>query len=235
MKLPVLLGLVLFTTAVPAAPWSNKSNLNRESGAVYLEDLGKSGIRVRIQDTVTAYSDLTGQRPLGNVLAGQTAELVAYSPRAVRVRAQAAQGGIVGWIAARAIVEPQPGFFEKLTALAERQKQVAELIAKKEVAIGMTPDEVRAALGKPEEQTSKLERAGSTMTWGYITYDRVPQYTWGRDVFGRAVRQLTYLKVETGRFSVIFENNAVASIESTKGPPGPNSRVKIVVPPIIVW
>jgi hypothetical protein len=115
-----------------------------------------------------------------------------------------------------------------------RQAEVDKLIARKEVAIGMTPDEVIRALGRPDEETSNVRQEGSTGSFSYVTFDRIPQRTLVRDRYGRLVQTITYIKVETGRLTVEFENGCVASMQSTRGRPNWNNS-RIVIPPINIW
>lgn len=58
---------------------------------------------------------------------------------------------------------------------AERQA----LIREGKVAIGFSPDEVRLALGDPDQRWTRTDAQGSTEIWSYTTYDNaagVPLY-----------------------------------------------------------
>ena len=53
------------------------------------------------------------------------------------------------------------------------------LIREGKVAIGFTPDEVRLALGDPDQRWVRTDAKGSTEIWSYTTYDNsagVPLY-----------------------------------------------------------
>ncbi len=227
----LLLAGALLTAPVVA---DKPSTLNREAGAWYLEDAVKQPVKIKVKTTSTVYSALNGQLPLGNLLEGQLATLVAVSERACRVRGRAVQGDIVGWIATSSLEIKDPSLLEKVRLTVERQKKVQELIDKRQIALGMTLAEVEQSLGKPDGGKSRIDKAGATQTYDYITYDRVPQTVTGRDPFGRIVQSIVYVKVENGRMSVSFEGGAVSAIETTKGPPQ-NSGVRIAPAPIIIF
>ncbi len=224
------LGL-LFLSPTPAS--AQKSSLNREKGAVYVEDLTKKTLQLRVKSPAPAYSDARGRRAIGTLLAGQQVELIAFTEKACRVRGKAAHDNIVGWVGTSFLETDDGTLFDRLRQAAERAKQVQELIDKKEVAIGMTPDEVIESLGKPDAKESNITANGTTGSLSWVTYDRVPQRNVGRDRYGRLIETVTYIKVETGRLTVNFENGTVSSIQATKGKPNWNNS-RIVVPPIII-
>jgi hypothetical protein len=92
----------------------NTSRLIPEKGAVYLEGLVNHELKVQINQTGPAYSDVNGKRWIGNVNPNQVAVLLAVSDRAYRVRAQAQQGQIAGWISKGIVTGVPEGFEEKL-------------------------------------------------------------------------------------------------------------------------
>jgi outer membrane protein assembly factor BamE (lipoprotein component of BamABCDE complex) len=226
----VLVALVAPLSAEPA----KKSSLTREKGAIYVEDFTTEPLKLRVKAPAPVYSSLQGQRSLGVLVPDQLATLVAFSDKACRVRSRAAHGDVVGWVGINYLESKDPEFFDRLKKIADRQKQVQQLIDRKEIAIGMTTDEVLQALGKPDAESSRFDSNSEAQTFQYITYDRVPQKNFVRDRFGRLYETITYIKVETGRFTVNFADGAVSSIESTKGKPN-FGNAKIVVPPINIY
>ncbi len=211
-----------------------KSALTKEKGAVYIEDTLKKPVKLKVRDAGTVYADLLGQRPLGTLVPGQLATLVAFSEKACRVRAKATHGDVVGWVGVGFLEAKEPDFFDKLKRIAERYEQVQEFIAKKEVAIGMTPEEVVQSLGKPDAQTAKIGKEGASSVYEYITYERIPQTNYIRDRYNQLVPVTTYIKVESGHLNVSFENGLVSGIEATKGKLN-WGNTKIVVPPITIY
>lgn len=228
--LPLLLAAML-----PAlAQQQRASSLTRERGAVYVEDFTDDTVKLTLVQPASAFADPAARRPLGQLLGGQKVDLIAFTEKACRVRGRAAHDTIVGWVGIKFLKADDPQFFDKLKQAAARQADVEKFIARKEVAIGMTPDEVIRALGKPDEETTNVRQEGSTGSFSYVTYDRIPQRNVGRDRYGRLVQTVTYIKVETGRLTVDFENGTVAGLQSTKGKPNWNNS-RIVVPPIEIW
>jgi len=228
--LPLLIAVVW-----PAlAQQPRASSLTRERGAVYVEDFTDESVKLTLAQAATAFADPNARRPLGQLPGGQKVELVAFTDKACRVRGRAAHDTIVGWVGLKFLKADDPQLFDRLKQAAARQADVEKFIARKEVAIGMTPDEVVRALGKPDEETTNVRQEGSTGSFSYVTYDRIPQRNLVRDRYGRLVQTVTYIKVETGRLTVDFENGTVAGLQSTKGKPNWNNS-RIVVPPIEIW
>ena len=233
-----LLGLALLSVCASAWADLERSRLVKEDGAIYLEDFLDQPIAVKVTQAAAVYANLDGKRWLGNLLAGREAELLAISERAYRVRGRAQQGQVAGWISKAAVEGVDQSMEESLTKLHQRQVLVDDLIAKKQVALGMTVAEVEASLGKPDARETKIDKGGRKDVLDYITYERVPQTTVTYDQFGRPFQTVTYLKVPTGKVSLSFENELVASIEESEGSQfnvQGGGGVKIVPPPILIF
>ena len=110
---------------------------------------------------------------------------------------------------------------------------VRDLIAKHEVAIGMSIDEVAASLGQPTKTKVRKTAKGKTGKWEFIQYEEEDHYTFVRDpVTGQTFRQFAYSTLEEiGKLVVEFENEVVTAIEESENNAG--GDVKIVVPPIV--
>jgi hypothetical protein len=110
------------------------------------------------------------------------------------------------------------------------------MVAKGEVALNMTQEEVAAALGKAQKKTSKLDATGRKDVWDFVRYARVPQETTGYDRNGRLVTNIIYVKVPAGKLSVTFDNQLVSSLEQTEGNTDVQAPVRLVPAPIaVVW
>ena len=229
MKAPLLtLGLAILTSQAFAV-----SALPREAGAIYLEDLAVQPVKLKVIGEAAVYSQITNGRYLGVLRRGSTAELVAISDAAVRVRGTAQQGGVVGWVAPTGLTPMRPEFVESVKKNAQRKAEVDALIAKGEVALNMTHDEVTAALGKPQKKTSKLDAKGRQEVYEFIRYTSVPKEMPGVDPLGRPVVSIVYVKVPAGKLTVTFENNLVSSLEQTEGNLDAG-QVRLVTPPITI-
>ena len=230
MKAPLLaLGLSLLTASAFAV-----SALPRETGAIYLEDLAIKPVKLTVIGEAAVYSQLTNGRYLGVLRRGTSAELVAISDTAVRVRGTAQQGGVVGWVPATGLTPMKPEFIESVKKNAQRKADVDALIAKGEVALNMTHEEVQSAVGRPQKKNAKLDAKGRQEVWDFIRYVRVPQETTGVDAAGRPVTSVVYVKVPAGKLTVTFENNLVSSLEQTEGTTDVAPSPRLVPAPILL-
>ena len=231
----------------------------REPGVIYLSDFEIKDPRYPLTEAAPSYFDSDLKRYAGTLRFPQRVELDALSPAGMyRVRGNAQQGGVAAWIEPR-FLDGVPGdLVTKLRAADQRRREVEELIARNEVAIGMTLDEVARSLGKPQKRSSTTNRTGSTQTFEYIRYKLVPQTvytpTYAQTVLGitpdprRPLETVVlrgggyglnastvYVKVPVGTIKVAFLNGVVESIDESEGTlVGANAS--IVVPPVnLVW
>ncbi|MDB6069366.1 MAG: hypothetical protein JWL81_537 [Verrucomicrobiales bacterium] len=209
------------------------SALSREKGAFYIEDATDREVRVKTLTEAPVYSNLRGERRLGIIPAGRTVSIVAVSETALRVRGRAVHDNVVGWIARSAASPLDPKFMEQLRAATERRKAVDELIAKKQIAVGMTPEEVEAALGPPSERNSRVDAEGRRDTLEYVTYRTVSRQVIQYDQYGQPYYAFVPQKVETGRRSVDFVNGIVAGYTESERLRG-RGNGRFVPPPIIL-
>lgn len=234
-----LLPLVIFclcagtVTASAQLSTQRKSTLAAEPGAIDVEDLLKRPLTMKVLQESPIYSNMAMTQALGSMPPGTLVRLVAISDTGYRVRGRARHGDVAGWVRTSDLLAPHPDVIANLKKLHQRQSEVAELIAAKQIALGMTSEEVRASLGKPNRKSSKLSASGREETLEYVVYDRIPQYSTGLDAFGRPIQTVVYIKVETGSMSVILKDDVVESIEETKGNPLGTGGVKIVPGPIL--
>ena len=210
------------------------SNLPREPGAVYLEDLGLKPVRLVTLADAGVLSKPGDGRFLGTIRKGSAVELIAVSDGTFRVRGQAQQGGVVGWVDVSAVQPVKPEFIDSLRQNAKRKAEVDALVAKNEVALNMTPEEVAASLGKAQKKTSKLDATGRKDVWEFVRYARVPQETTGYDRHGRLVTNVIYVKVPAGKLTVTFDNHLVAGLEQTEGNTDVQAPIRLIPAPIAV-
>lgn len=211
------------------------SSLVQEEGAVYLEGLIKKEIKVRVTQTAPLYANLTAERWLGNLFPNQEVTLLAIGEKAYRVRGQAKQGQVAGWIGKAMVEGVSPELEQNLAKLHERQLLVNDLIDHQQVALGMTIEEVEQSLGEPDKRNSKIDKDGRSDTYEYIRYQKVPQTQTAFDQFGRPYQSVAYILMETGKASIAFDKGIVSSIEESEGLNLQGGAVKIVPPPIIVF
>ncbi len=228
----VNLRLLVLVVAFAVALSCKAGPLIREDGAVYLEDVLKNPVRLNVVKTPMIYYDSGLVRYLGTLRAGQAVELLAVLGPVYRVRGQAQQGQVAGWVPASALSPLKPEFLDGLKKTATRQAAVAALVAKNEIAINMTGPEVLQSLGKPQKKISRLDSKGRTDAWDYIRYEKIAQQVPSYDSFGRLVYNYVYVKVPSGHLTVSFDNGLVSAIEQSEGDSSlKDGRAKIVAAP----
>lgn len=232
----VVTSLCLLAAVCPAQSY-NRSRLaeRTEPGAIYVEDILTKPVRLTVLAESVIYYQGDMQRPLGAMAPGTPVYLVAMTDTAYKVRGRARHGDVAGWMRMQDLRAPDPQLPDKLRAFFERQKKVDELIARKQIALGMTSEEVQQSLGRPTRRTSKLTAAGRDEMMEYSVFQNVPQLTTGRDAFGNLVQTTIYVKVEVGRLTVTFEKGAVSGIEETVGRPLGGGGILSVPVPVVVF
>ncbi len=230
----------------------------REPGVIYLSDFHEKLPRFRLVAPAPCYFEASMQRYAGTLRFPQAVQLDAISAQGLlRVRGNAKQGGVAAWIEPQYVTGLPENYLEIATRAEQRRREVEELIARKEVAIGMSLDEVTRSLGKPQKRSSRTGREGSTQTYEYIKYELIPQtlYTpaYVQSITGvrpdPRVRLETvvvrggygydastiYVKVPVGTITVGFVNGLVETVEQSEGTLA-GANASIVVPPVnLVW
>jgi hypothetical protein len=229
--LPIFLAAILFSAGAHAA---TSGAVVREEGAIYIEDLLPKPVKLATIADAPIYYKIDMARYLGTLKKGQVVELQAVADGTYRVRGQAQQGQVAGWVDPKFLNPLKKDFLENLKQNAARRDEVKALIAKNEVAINMTPEEVMLSLGKPAKKTSRLDAKGREEVWEFVKYERVPQEVLGRDPAGNLVKSITYIKVPSGKLAITFENNLVSALEQTEGTLAHAAQVKIVPAPFVV-
>ncbi len=212
----------------------NKSSLQSlEPGTFSVEGMTPKPIVLKVQLESPMYPTSKFQGAIGSFAPGTLVTLIAMSDTAYRVRGRARHGDVAGWIRQADVLSADPNLATNLKKLYERTKKVEELIQNRQVALGMTSQEVQASLGKPSRTSAKINAAGKEEKLEFSIYEKVPQTTTGRDPFGQLVQTVIYVKVEVGTLSVSFKDGVVAEIEETKGNPLGGGGVQIVPPPFM--
>ena len=231
IALRVRYAVLLFLAILPVGLRGDEP-VFREKGAIYLNDLQLKPVKIDVADNAPIYFDADKQRYLGVLAKGQQVELQAVTDTLFRVKGLAKQGQVVGWVDPKFLGALKPDFLANLKKAAKRQEEVKALIARKEVAINMTQQEVVAALGKAPKTSSRLDANGQHEVWEYIRYEDVPQQSTGYDRNGNVVSSTIMVRVPAGSLSVTFDNNLVTSIEQTKGNLVGANQTKILASPL---
>lgn len=212
-----------------------KSLLDSEPGVVYLEQASVKPLELKVVREAPVFSDKEGKYQLGVLAVNQIARIEAITDKAYRVRGMGMREGIAGWVAPWAFSPNDPEFAAKLKQFYDRQIQVQELIAKGEIACGMTMDEISRVLGKPTKTSSRKTESGETASWEYVRYEEVKHYiTIVEPTTGTPYRKLSHItQEEKSRIKVDFENRITVAIEESKDQSRKNPL--IILPPMMPW
>lgn len=215
-----------------------QSLLNSDPSIVYLQNTLSKPLKLQVVEQFPVFSDKEGKNSIGFLKANQTVEVEAITDKVYRVRGQGLRDGIAGWVSPAAFSSKDPDFVKNLHDLYERQIAVAELIAAKKVATGMTMEEVANWLGKPTiTKVTKVRTTayGDSGKWTFVEYEEIKHYTTRRDPrTGMVYRTLAGVtQNETSKTVVEFENSVVTAIEESENHSGTGST-RLVVPPL-VW
>lgn len=232
----VLLALCIHQTAsaqsVTSSPRNRSSLQTVEPNTFALEGLTPKPIVLKVQIEAPVYPTSKFQGALGSFAPGTPVTLLAMSDTAYRVRGRARHGDVAGWVHLTDVQSSDPNLYANLKKLYERTRQVDELIQQKQVALGMTSQEVQASMGKPSRKSSKITAAGKEERLEYSIYEQVPQTSTGVNAFGQIVQTVVYVRVEVGTLSLSFKDNVVSEITEVKGNPLRGGGVMTVPPPV---
>jgi hypothetical protein len=210
-----------------------KSLLDSDPSVIYLEPTLGKPLELKVIKEAPVFLGKDGQHRLGTLKADQTVKLEAITDKIYRVRGQGKHDGVAGWVAPWAFSSTDPDFVANLKKLYDRQIQVLALIAEKQVAVGMTLDEVSQSLGKPNKTSVRKTAAGQSGRWEFVIYEEIKNYVTEVDRQTGAVyrRLASVTRQEKSKTAVEFEDDIVTAVEESEDRVG--GAVRIVVPPLI--
>jgi len=224
----------LFILPITAAP-KKKSLLNNDPDVIYLSEHIDRTIHLLVVKPTTIYASKKGKsgRRLGAFKANTKVELLAMTENAYRVKGQASHAGVIGWVNPKLLASKDKNFIINLKAFYKRQIIVTELIAAKDVAIGMTLDEVGESLGNPTETEVKQTAKGETGKWDYVINEEQKHYRTVRDPYtGNIYRQLSHVTLEEkSRLTLEFEDDVITTVTRKKNN-GPG-KIRIIPAPVV--
>lgn len=221
--------------ALPStAQTKRKSLLDSDPEVVYLDQALKKPFEVKVIKEAPVFTEKNGKVRAGTLKSGQTLKIDAITDKVYRVRGQGLKGDVSGWVAPWAFSSTDPEFVSHLKELYQRQMQVQALIREKQVAVGMTLDEVSESRGKPTKTNIRKTDKGQSGRWEYIDYEEQKNYVTRVDpVTGSVYRQLASVtQIEKSKTSVEFENDVVTAIEESEDH-ARAGNVRIIVPPLV--
>ncbi len=195
----------------------------REPGVLYFEGNLPDKITGTLQSSATVYLHRDFQTALAALYNGQNIEIVGMSREGYLIKTNYRNNTLFGWIRP---ADLPPGIDPALFAAAQknqvRRDAVAVAIANKNVIQGMTPDEVKQSVGRPDQTSSHTDANGSVLSWSYTTYREDPQYSYALNAYGQPYLQTYYVKVPIGQLNVDFSNGFVVAVSERKtNPNGP--------------
>jgi hypothetical protein len=230
------LALLLFLTGISGTRPLRAEPIIREPGAIYLSDFATQPLKLKVLAPAPAYFDLAGTRYVGTLRASQFVEVQAISDTAYRVRGNAQQGPVLGWVAPKYLQPIAPEALATLKKADERRQTVLALIRKNQVAMGMTPAEVQLSIGKPQKATSRAAKDRATeQIWEYVKYTTIPQSTTVAGPNGTFTVATTYVKTPIGRLTITFKDGMVESLDQSEGTIFSTDETTVVPPPILVY
>ena len=204
--------------------------LNNDPDVVYFE--GKKTVLLVVKPA-TVFASKNGGRRMGAFPVDTKVELLAMTDKGYKVKGKAQHGMVTGWVSPRNMASRDPQFVANLKAHYTRSLEIQKIIAAKEVAIGMTVDEVKQSIGKPTKQESRLTKDGRSGKWEFVKSEEQKHYVNSIDrKTGQIFRRYSHTTQEVReKLTVEFEKDVVTAISSLKDDSAGN--VKIVVPPVI--
>jgi hypothetical protein len=230
MKILSLLLLFVLPLSAQTNRGERKSLLDNDPRVVYLTEMPDKQIELMIIKEAPVYSDVDGKQKLGTILANQKVKIEAITDKAYKVRGKGTRDGIAGWVGPWAFASKDPQFVENLKKFYTRQLEVNKIIAEKDVAMGMTTEEVAQSLGKPTRSTVRQTAEGQSGVWEFIHYEEQKNYANVRDpVTGNFFRQLVSVtQVAKSKRVVEFTNGVVSAVEDSEG-----RRPGVIVLPVV--
>ena len=181
----------------------------------------------------TVFATKKGGRKLGTYPVDTKLRVLGMTDKGYKVKGKAKHSLVTGWVSPKNLASKQPKFVEELKQYYEREMEIRELIANKEVAIGMTIDEVEQSIGQPTKKESRITKDGRTGKWEFIKGKERKHYTNTVDPrTGQVFRRFSHVTIEEQeKLTIEFENNVVTAISSLENNSAGN--IRIIVPPII--
>jgi hypothetical protein len=142
----------------------------------------------------------------------QRVTLLQWSESHYYVEGRAATGPVRGWVNAGSVTGLPAELAAELQRRAAAQAEHRELIARQEVAVGMTRAEVLASLGAPQRRETVAAPRGPQEVWFYLTYRYQPHLLPTPDAAGPPRQTVTYRRVAVGRRWVRFEGERVVAL-----------------------
>ena len=208
---------LLFALSISGSPAQIAPEL-REDGVLYFDGNLPNKVTLTFRVSTTVYTQRDFQTALAAFYPGDQVELIGMSHEGFLVKGTYRNNTVTGWIHPEDLPSGvDPALFAEAQKNQEHRDSVA--VANKTVIEGMTPDEVKQSIGRPDEVSSRSDANGTTFTWVYTTYREDPQYSYALNAFGQMTLQTYYVQVPIGKKTINFVNGVVTSVAEHKTDP----------------
>lgn len=184
----------------------------RHDDVLYLDDWKQPPLQLKVLRRAAITFSRDPRSVVAHLAQGQTVHVVGLGERLHYVSARIATGPARGWVEAGALEAPPEELLARLRQRRERMLAHRELIARREVALGMSRDEVRASLGRPDRKSRLRSADGEEEQWLYVTYRYLPHYRQYHDQKGQLRQLVTYRRVPAGHKVITFRDGELVAI-----------------------
>jgi len=195
---------------------SNVHAVFEDPEATYFDKIpGIKPIELEVAKVTAVYANRNRNGYFTNFAAGDRVQLLAYNEKTSLVKHLKSQK--TGWVPVQNLSEIDESLLSSVTAQAAEQKKYQAAIEERKVLAGMTLDQVRESLGKPDEAAFRTDTSGRTDVWSYFEYKSVFREENYRDrTTGQLLVRRFREKVPESETSIEFLNGRVTAIEKKR-------------------
>lgn len=232
----LLIFLSLFSLSFGQLNKPSFKGINNDPNVIYVEDISEDIITFKVAHERPVYLSKNGNRAIGRLKVGSLCQLIGFDDRAFYIKGEAIHSNVTGWVTPYALEKVDEEFVSDIKKVYDRELLIRELIAQKEVAFGMTPNEVELILGEPTKTKIRRTAKGSNGTYEYLETSEQKHYTNSIDpISGQIFRIFSHTTTEISkRILIEFTDNAVSAIENEKDNSTKRRKTKIVTSPIYI-
>jgi hypothetical protein len=184
----------------------------------YLDQFNEPPFQLKCLHRAAITVGRDGRGVIGYLAKRQPVTVLAVGQPVHYVSAQLATGRVRGWVEAAALEPPPAELVARLRQRHARRLRHLELIARGEVAAGMTQAEVRASLGRPQRRVRVRTADGRQEQWVYVTYRYVPYYRRVQQPGGGWRQLVSYRRQPWGQRVIVFVGGEVSAVEESMLP-----------------
>jgi hypothetical protein len=208
-------GAILSLTGQVQAEGESTSEL-RDPAVLYFDQTLPEPFEAKLLQATDVFSGKDLSLRLATLPAGYKVKLVGLDQDLCLIQTQYQSNTVYGWIELKNIPPLDPQMVDAARKNQAFRDAVTQAIKDRKVIEGMTLNDVQQSLGRPTRTSFRKEEKGRIDTWSYITYENIPQYTYGRNALGQIVQLVTYVKVPVGETTIEFSDGRVTAIEQHK-------------------